>query len=182
MFYGAEGWSNRCYPLWRPDTFPRPQEARRAVEASPLSPKRLRLLAVATAALRDFHASAVACLQAMAASSEDPVMVQTFLDALGALRIRRLRVLPEARRAAGRRRGWGVYGDSDPDSATDTEAPVKPLRRRHARYGPAAQQPAPPRPEGLLCRGMEDVLRRLWDLFEKARACSLSMAAESGGD
>lgn len=53
-----------------------PQEARRAVEASPLSPKRLRLLAVATAALRDYHASAVACLQAMATSQEDPIMAR----------------------------------------------------------------------------------------------------------
>lgn len=145
------------------------QEARRAVEASPLSPKRLRLLAVATAALRDYHASAVACLQAMASSSEDPIMVQTFQDALGALRIRRMRVLPEAKRAAGRRKGWGVYGDSDPDSATDTEAPVKPMRRRHARYGPSQQQPHPPQPDSLLCEGMEDVLKRLWPTFQEVR-------------
>lgn len=91
-----------------------------------------------------------------------------FREAVGALRIRRLRLFPEAKRNFSRRNGWGIYSGESQDSATDEEGAmadaVKPPRRRHMKYGPSAAFPDP-EPEALLCSGFEDILRRLADLF-----------------
>lgn len=59
-------------------------QARRDLNAEPLSPSRLQAVALAAAALRDYHATAVAALQAMMKEQEDPVMARTVAHAANA--------------------------------------------------------------------------------------------------
>lgn len=51
-------------------------QARRDLQSEPLSPSRLQAVALAAAALRDYHATAVAAVQAMMKEQEDPFMAR----------------------------------------------------------------------------------------------------------
>lgn len=50
--------------------------ARRDLQSEPLHPSRLQAVALAAAALRDYHATAVAAVQAMVKEQEDPFMAR----------------------------------------------------------------------------------------------------------
>lgn len=141
------------------------KEARDEVRTAPLAVDGLRRLALAKQALSDYHAAAIAFLESMASTQEDPAMVSGFRQALAAMRIRRERIAPEPVRHPAKRSGWGKYGLSDTDDSGD-DGPPKRTRRRHQKYLPPSRG-APPPPSALLCRGYEDVLMRLWDFFEQ---------------
>lgn len=97
-----------------------------------------------------------------------PPQAAGFRQALSALRIRRARLFPEAARFPSRRSGWGKYADHSSESESEEEVPEvrqTKYRRRHQRYGPTAEQPEPPEMPRL-CWGFENVMRRLWSVFE----------------